>query len=1505
MIERIVWTVLPNGIADGHLRLSVFIAPQLDPSPQPAKLATFANWLDWPAVVAGLEFQVSFGSASGTAATVAGVLDPASSAPDSNLWSRLFGADTPLAVFQHKKLDKRVIRSFPAANIVSYLEKPYRACAVDSATRTPPIHILADPDSGFGRIVRPEVLRRFAAVDRDAAMMRAGSATGATARSGARSDPGRSRASARTGGARRIVDAETQTRLIADLRRDVARELEPKFSGRKFIRAAPVDPENDFLQARLFQLPKRTKRLPDRIQLPDMDFHRQLSILGQHPELLRRTGLVVDLRIPLSGPGAPLGLAGQGQVWLSLASQPAGAACEFPRTEYAFNPELPGGAAFHARPGAGSDLANRLLAAGGKRFEVLQMDVDGAAQKAVQLADNIYRTMSPRHRTTGSAETVSMPSLRSAGLSLVRTGRAELLHTAFIRARSHREAIKTRAPVSLFAEDLMRGYRVDVFDGSNPGGGAWRSLCRRLASYTLTDDDRPIAVQDEEGWAATATTEAAAAEASEERDLYVQESLFRWSGWSLVTPRPGKLLDDKQEAARARHQPGTGLPLLVETRAAPGSLPKLRFGAAYRLRARAVDLAGNSLSLDDADRLPETVANQTATYAVTYRRHEVITQPVLRLRRTLDDSGPGEGMERLVLRSFNKGAVQPEERVADSELSPDRNERHVAPPGTGQLTAECHGRFDGPQGPSPATYAAIVGHEGEFDRDVYSEDRLEVPYLADPPARGAAFVGLPGSKPPDNTVTLHRADGRVESWRLVPEPRTPVSVVQVEYGPSPWPDNEPFRLRAVATQTGRDPEWDPNQRILTVFVRPGETVPVRYSSFPATEDLGAMAAWQWIQDAGRVPQLEGRVLAGLHWMLTPYRELTLVHAVQRPLVKPEFQSLASHRIEGQTSADLEDRIPLSGKSTSRLDVRSRWLEPVDEGEAPRWVERAAHAFDMTIEAHETEAKFGPHRRLTRLPVRQVLERPSLAKAAKRVEAVPPEVRVLRPEATAPRARRQVQRSGTFRPIGRVERARPEQRRLPAQAVSLDDAEIQARTRTLGRHEFGDTKHRPVTYTAVASSRYRDDLPLRSEDIDKAEAEGGDHRVTRRSEPITIDVLSAARPAAPAVAYVIPTFGWESASAGAERTSTRRGGGLRVYLERPWFSSGEGELLGVLVPRQSARALNLATARRTMSRRATGVDAAELDAYLTHWGIDPIWGTNPPGGASPGLSSFRNAAATESEVALVEIPDARVAVAGFTVGARTDGGGFTGYDAERGLWYADLEIDPGESYFPFIRLALVRYQPKSIAWSGGDLKLSRVVIADFAQLAPDRTATITQRSATELSVTVSGVTAKESGEQKFGAVASVRRPDLERAASAPSLRSSATARVLRPPTDVQAPVAGRRPSIVAGPEIRVLPAASTGGNSVEVSLETLVPGGSDLEWMPVPDSTVELTPGPALGRRANWRGTVPLPEARGAGRYRLVIKEYEWFVVDGPDVQVGNEIRKPTAPRLVYADVLEI
>ena len=75
-----------------------------------------------------------------------------------------------------------------------------------------------------------------------------------------------------------------------------------------------------------------------------------------------------------------------------------------------------------------------------------------------------------------------------------------------------------------------------------------------------------------------------------------------------------------------------------------------------------------------------------------------------------------------------------------------------------------------------------------------------------------------------------------------------------------------------------------------------------------------------------------------------------------------------------------------------------------------------------------------------------------------------------------------------------------------------------------------------------------------------------------------------------------------------------------------------------------------------------------------------------------------------------------------------------YSEARDKWYADLTVDPGEAYWPFLRLALVRFQP----WSVTNAHLSRIVIVDFIQLTNRRTATISRPDRDTVRVTVTGI-----------------------------------------------------------------------------------------------------------------------------------------------------------------------
>ncbi len=111
------------------------------------------------------------------------------------------------------------------------------------------------------------------------------------------------------------------------------------------------------------------------------------------------------------------------------------------------------------------------------------------------------------------------------------------------------------------------------------------------------------------------------------------------------------------------------------------------------------------------------------------------------------------------------------------------------------------------------------------------------------------------------------------------------------------------------------------------------------------------------------------------------------------------------------------------------------------------------------------------------------------------------------------------------------------------------------------HVFVDTRYRRVTYGLEATTRYREFMP--------SDVRADDKRLKIASDPHRTWVPNVAPPAAPNLLYVVPTFGWTRQNNGGQTTSMRAGGGLRVYMDRPWFTTGFGEMLGVVLPSAAA------------------------------------------------------------------------------------------------------------------------------------------------------------------------------------------------------------------------------------------------------------------------------------------------------------------------------------------------
>ncbi|MEE1611889.1 hypothetical protein [Microvirga sp. CF3016] len=108
-----------------------------------------------------------------------------------------------------------------------------------------------------------------------------------------------------------------------------------------------------------------------------------------------------------------------------------------------------------------------------------------------------------------------------------------------------------------------------------------------------------------------------------------------------------------------------------------------------------------------------------------------------------------------------------------------------------------------------------------------------------------------------------------------------------------------------------------------------------------------------------------------------------------------------------------------------------------------------------------------------------------------------------------------------------------------------------------------------------------------------------------------------RPAAPDVKELVPVFHWDDSSTvhqAAGRFSRTRKTGLRLVLRRPWFSTGEGERVGVVF--WPPPVLNLPLIKNQPPFNEIEVPQAAALSLLTEEDLDPfgrfvsVWGSDP-------------------------------------------------------------------------------------------------------------------------------------------------------------------------------------------------------------------------------------------------------------------------------------------------------
>jgi hypothetical protein len=1268
--EKVIWTLCPNGRdAAGRLHLSAFIAPRLTVKPGPATtLDTAAAWLNWPKTLKACEIKVVVPGSSGDPLPVKHLRESRSIEPSPDVYGALFSKDTPVVSYNTDTLDSlktATILSYPVKVLADYIETFYKDMASSPVDDMPSAQALAG--AGWPGYRTLEERRRTAGRPRPTQKQRI-DALGKRIANGPITNPKLALEAFSLYHAPLQVEAPMTQQHFLPVPPDAPKITPPK-------PGVAVHPHDATWPGYVHPhaLPTDFSKV--------MDFHKIAAGLSNYYQLSRLCGFVIDF-VMEEADAAKLSETTQlaFHVRRNGAVDPADI-CAI--TECVIGPQR-----FEAR---GSDEKHeagflKLHEAG---YDLVQLDVDGAAHKAAALGGSLERMTVTAFNDDGGDRPrqddmqTSAPSLRSAGLMVAKSGRGGDVKT---RAQRNSDLNGVSVPDLTFS-DLLRGYRADILDLDGPDA-QWRSLHRRNIAYTFRtliknlDDKLDWAVRDgvtvgvspvEEG--VISTSVGSSADGTVPGVFTLHEGLFVWRGWSLSAPEPFKVLRHTTDTTKAPDDHASmigentaevpkGLPLQTVFTVAHdphGSLPKLRFGHRYSVRLRAVDLCGNSRPLG-AD-----VPAAAHTEPVAYNRYEPIESPVVTLVGKVDPGDAtcrwrdaeyplqGESMTVMALRTRNATYDDPK-----APMDAPAVHRNLWPPRVTQRFAEQHGVIDDVHGRlRPDLYQmlcrtdhafaealipvsdAIRGlapisdaYDGPVTHYAVSNAGERIPYLPDPLALGVK-ARLRGIGDPD--------------WKDVEVSFFDLNKDTLESAAMKlWDEKGPY-ARGITIEGREDGEFGFKDGVLTVPMKRGSRQRLRLSCMVPASKIELMALWSLIKTGKSATDIRKRILDGRHWMFTPWREIELVHAVQKPLEMPGFIGLKSSRAFGGSDVAMTLTTPVDGPSTVRLDVNATWNEPDDNSVA-------------------VDAKNQPVNRPHRAQVVQL-------------------------------------------PITRGD--------------SSGGGSI---SRPLTQH-FHDTRARRVTYTIDAISRFREffELPLRDSETDM--------KIT--SAPRTQWVKSSARPPAPVVLYAVPTFGWFAEK--GEVNASRRTGGIRVWLDRPWLTTGYNEMLAVILPEEK------------------GGDSAENLPFVTQWGRDPIWlsseiATNSPApGDFPlarlkGPISHPGAGLPEDEgkvdafpTAGLQVPkqDKTVAIAPHEVG----------FDADRQLWYADIAVKiPKGSYFPFIRLAVARFQPMSLSAKdpdamapGGefDLHLSAPVTCDFMQITPDRIAVIVPIKANVFRVVVYG------------------------------------------------------------------------------------------------------------------------------------------------------------------------
>lgn len=1072
------------------------------------------------------------------------------------------------------------------------------------------------------------------------------------------------------------------------------------------------------------------------------DFHALAAAAGNVPTLARLLGFVLDLRVVDPGPLATARTIRCEVTVPGIEPLPALAtSC------------ITHGTTFLAEADGSAQWTAGYLTVGTPEYMVLDLDPDASGLKLEQHLRGLLRAYAAE--LNGDPGNYAPAALRASGFAIAHPDRVRTVREQVAVAERRNDAANSGAATTLGPlryGDLVRGLRLEVWDDVT---GRWHSLHERLVNVEI--NGTPL-LREAPDTGLLQSASLSRAPGAPDNPYHLHEVIAGWDGWSLSAPRPGlAVVHDSGQAGRA------GQELVAPDResrpetftvcgvAKAGSLPALRYGRRYAFRVCGVDLAGNSVAHDMDAVLPEQVDEATVRDAAAHLeqlRGEAGQQDargLLNLQRPAAEPGAAASRAGLVGRvhdamariertaanlitrphldvaSGEFGALYARSGSADTVTTPrlflrwdpvpeptvvprrpftagestnrvvirttadgsSTSERHLIPPKTSQFEAELDGCFDqfmsaGDPAARRRGYAIALKERGSLFstavQDLDDPGRLApqpgITLQTAPTADPAAAVSLadlqdPERQPAAGQYVTHDTDQLVIPY--LPDPMAHgVALVFYQAGADHHLSDRRVLQSVVVPYSGR---WPMVEGLRLVVERAPELTAVQRGNeirvgLPPGEQVGmAMSS-----------TLDPEHLARLG--------LWRYHAVHDPGIADQDREVLEHAaLNGwlwwlTPSADLRlvnatpgpAKPPMITSLTSPARAPRSVTAELDglldiHGASTDGVELRAEWFDLVDEP----ATAAP----TRVTRRAIVARWSVAEN----ETV--SVLAIEPPSGAP-------------PTG-----------VPVRPVV---------------HTMPDTRYREVQYRLHGTSRH-------GEFFTASELPGPGDPATA-GNIVHVTHLSSALPPPPVVHEVLPVFFWEEHHEPHHPFATRRmrRGGVRIWLDRPWFATGDGEMLAVVIHNDRGKALD---------RGAFSV-----------WGRDPtLFGARLPSATNLPLLPAWEKKALELRLdppPRAGRPRSRVTQEDVVDGKVVDAVDLYLYQPEfhpgRRRWFVDIRLDAADAAWPFVRLNVARYQPHSI---NGGSAMSTIVPTDFVQLPPERTATISRPSAGAVRLTVSG------------------------------------------------------------------------------------------------------------------------------------------------------------------------